>query len=409
LSEDGETNVVVKKVGLDHFVVTAVPDRIEHSQSAVVKVLAVDSNGKEVEIDGNTAMTFAASPTECGIFEPSTGITYSLAKSGGVKYKASGTNPSGPGSQEVTLSVSALNKSGSAVIRVSKKCEQTVNTCSEAQLQPQTFSSANVNVFSEGQTFIGKDVQGKPFTATVNGCAYNPFKENLAGRLGLTVLIPRIPFDGAGPQSYSPLFDNTYDVSMCVDGTGRWVFSPNNVVVPLFMSYCPNRVDFKEFLGDGTDQNLIEMQIPDKKTYDKIIDELETYWMPGPYDPRNKNRKPVYVFPAGIMVHESYHYRQNLSELQESFNDAYLSISQFKDATASLYPCPEDALKSQGRTMMRSALYGAWRKVAAVRSEAEKLAQEQMICMRLENTPQLGMRSKNGQKPTRGKHLGEQK
>jgi hypothetical protein len=108
--------IVLKKNVLDHFAVRVSPDTVEHGTSASITVIAQDASNNEVTIDGNTPLTFTVDKPGYGSIEPVSGVTYAVARAGGVRYLANGTNPLT--SQRIGITVAGAGTSGTGSVVV---------------------------------------------------------------------------------------------------------------------------------------------------------------------------------------------------------------------------------------------------------------------------------------------------
>ena len=128
--------VVVRRAGLDHFVVTPTPDTITHGENAKLTVLAVDAQGKEVSIDDNTPITFAASPADYGTFLLEGVIPYSQAKAGIMRYSSKDQKIAGSGFQQIQVTATGAGKSGNARLTIKNTPCDDAESCATAGAPP---------------------------------------------------------------------------------------------------------------------------------------------------------------------------------------------------------------------------------------------------------------------------------
>jgi hypothetical protein len=109
----GVGRVVVRKPGLDHFVVTAEPDTIVHGDAAVVLVQPRNKDDEDINLDGETLLNVLLdAPGQtygklvgAGGSGPLVETTYEDVKQGKLHYVADGDNLTGLPAQQVKISV----------------------------------------------------------------------------------------------------------------------------------------------------------------------------------------------------------------------------------------------------------------------------------------------------------------
>lgn len=110
--EDSVKITLQKAEDIDHFKVTLTPDTIFSSEYAVLSGIAIDKNGNEALIDGNTVINISADPaSNFYIWDDNWDgrFTYSEVRAGSI-YLGAGDDPNIP-IREFTITVSALGTS----------------------------------------------------------------------------------------------------------------------------------------------------------------------------------------------------------------------------------------------------------------------------------------------------------
>jgi hypothetical protein len=208
--------------------------------------------------------------------------------------------------------------------------------CTEKDLEPQTSDTINIVTYREDEIFYlnnGADL-------AVQMCAFKPCS---TGRIcyGWTWVIPSLPGDPYLPSAWRPM--NDARVSICLDqANGRWIPRLTIPRMAIFSSACPANVLNLTNLESGCNPNKLDEKVLSEADYEDLIDDLEDYWIPGPYAPWNINRGPKkYWFSEGIEWHEFYHQLLETVNIRSKLNGAFTTIFNLQYPQTQ-YPCAGD-------------------------------------------------------------------
>jgi hypothetical protein len=131
----------------DHFVLTATPDTILFNDWSWISGLAVDKDGNEMQLDGNTPINLATDPNTIGRFYSDV-VTYDQLKMGYVSFMADVSEPTTI--QDVGITASFNGRSGKTKVAVKPP------PCLVVRLSKSTVAPGDtVNVVLLGSQFDG--------------------------------------------------------------------------------------------------------------------------------------------------------------------------------------------------------------------------------------------------------------
>lgn len=299
-------------------------------------------------------------------------------ESSGLKSSASKVNTTTKGRKSVTDASSfTLSDYGTGSVVIKKKnCDEVIEECQGPDLQPQTFSDANVQLVSSGMKFRWTNKAGQTVETPLDFCKHpNPFfdpitKDTLA-QYGNTAMPPTIPpYPEPGEECYQVASDIA--VKTCLDpSAGKWRFKVDKLKIPVAMSIC--YPDGYSDLVDGLATYILEEKIPNYDIYQKVLHDLDAVFIPGTYVSTVRPYLP-YFYSVGTIAHEEYHYSKDIEALTESFNTGFQNIFESESLDKSAFPCPKDAIgsaESNIRNDVKNAFLRAERKRTGVSEETK--------------------------------------
>jgi hypothetical protein len=280
--------VEVRKADLDHFLVTPSPDTIAHGENAKLTVLAVDTQGKEVTLDDNTPITFAASPGDYGTFLMAGVIPYSQAKAGIMRYNSKDQKIEGSGFQQIHVTASGAGKSGTGIVVLrNKSCDDAPQCADTPMLAP----------------VISLQIQPNGF-AGFNVCGQTDFRGGF---------LPVTKQQAVAPFSVEPCFNPR---------TQKWNFSTQEIKFNAIMDLCTNNLAGFRVIDDTTE--LQGLSYSDCLQAKKDFNALRTY----------PSAVAQFLIGPVLQLHETVHklrYQGLMDILRSAWEKSYEEVQSLFD------------------------------------------------------------------------------